>query len=214
MRRGRGQGHRGPVTKGPRRHKRTREGEQTGGRTGPRSQGKEGALPRELLRNVLVLAGGQRGRENRAGQGACHDGTKERAWGGSSKVPHRRASRPLCAVAMDKAGRRGALPRRGPPRVESHDEGQVRACDVHATCLRSVLRSKLRGDEGGKGGAGREGPEANLRRACDMPTKCPARGQQVRIERGKGRGGRGRQGGRRGPRAAVQTEPENQGAAR
>ena len=128
----------------------------------------------------------------KAGQGRCHDGTKERAWGGSSKVPHRRASRPQCAVAMDKAGRRGALPRRGPPHVESHDEGQVRACDVHATCLRSVLRSNLRGDEGGKGGAGREGQEANLRHACDMPTKCPARGQQVRIERGKGRGGRGR----------------------
>ena len=77
-----------------------------------------------------------------------------------------------------------------------------------ATCM------QLRGDEGGKGGAGRERQEANLRHACDMQTKCPARGQQVRKRRGKGRGGRGRKGGRRGPRAAVQTEPENQGAAR
>ena len=39
-----------------------REGEQTGGRTGPggrgREGGREGALPRELLRTVLALAGG------------------------------------------------------------------------------------------------------------------------------------------------------------
>ena len=198
MKRGRGQGHRGPGTKGPGKggtRGRGRASRQGAGRDqGARAEreGKEGALPRELLRIVLVLAGGRRGREGRAGQGACHDGTKEQAWGGSSKVPHRRASRPQCAMAMDKAGRRGALPRSGPPRVESHDEGQVRACDVHATCIHSVLRSVLRGDEGGKGGAGREGPEANLRHACDMPTKCPAWGQKVRIERGKGRGGRER----------------------
>ena len=40
-----------------------REGEQTGGRTGPggrgREGGREGALPRELLRTVLAMAGGQ-----------------------------------------------------------------------------------------------------------------------------------------------------------
>ena len=47
-----------------------REGEQTGGRTGPggrgREGGREGALPRELLRTVLALAGGQRVRDGRA----------------------------------------------------------------------------------------------------------------------------------------------------
>ena len=87
-----------------------------------------------------LLAGGQRGREGRAGQGACHGGTKERAWGGRSKVPHCRASRPQCPGALDKAGRRGALPRSGPPRVESQNKGQVRACDVHATCLHSLAK--------------------------------------------------------------------------
>ena len=56
----------------------------------------------------------------------------------------------------------------------SHNDGQVRACDLHATCLHSVLRSVLRREERGKGRAGREGPDACLRHACDLPTKCPA----------------------------------------
>ena len=50
------------------------KGQQTGGRTGPggrgRERGQEGALPRELLRIVLALAGGQRNREDRAGKRA------------------------------------------------------------------------------------------------------------------------------------------------
>ena len=196
MKRGRGQGHRGPVTKGPRRHERTREGEQTGGRTGPRSQGRErgqrGSAATQIAPHCARAGRRAEGQRKQGRAGGVPRRHKRASVERKLKVPHRRASRPQCAVAMDKAGRRGALPRRGPPRVESHDEGQVRACDVHATCLRSVLRSNLRGDEGGKGGAGREGPEANLRHACNMPTKCPARGQQVRIERGKGRGGRGR----------------------
>ena len=51
--------------------------------------------------------------------------------------------------------------------VATCNEGQVRACDMRATCLHSVLRSVLHG-----------------------------------VERQKGRGGRGRQGGRRGTKAA------------
>ena len=115
--------------------------------------GKEGALPRELLRIVLALAGGQRGREGRAGKRACHGGMKERAWGRSTKVPHNRASRPQCAGALDKAERRGALPQSGPPPkgavscVASYNEGQVRACDMRVTCLHSVLRSVQQGVE-------------------------------------------------------------------
>ena len=177
---GRGQRHRGPGTKGPGKGGTSGQGRASrqgaGQGQGARAErgGEEGALPRELLRIVLVLAGGQRGREGRAGQGACHGGMKERAWGGSTKVPHRRASRPQSAGALDKAGRRGALLRSGPPRVESHNEGQVRARDMHATCLHSVLRSVLRREERGKGRAGREGPDACLRHACDLPTKRPA----------------------------------------
>ena len=179
-----------------RRHERTREGEQTGGRTGPRSQGR-GRVQRGSAATRIAPHCARAGRraegQRRQGRAGGVPRRHERASvGRKRKGAHRRASRPQCAVALDKAGRRGALPRSGPPRVESHDEGQVRACDVHATCLHSVLRSVQRGDEGGKGGAGREGPEANLRHACDMPAKCPAWGQKVRIERGKGRGGRGR----------------------
>ena len=73
-----------------------------------------------MLRHVLALAGGQRGREGRAGKRACHGGMKERAWGTSTKVPHNRASRPQYAGALDKAERR----------VEKYNEGQVRACDL------------------------------------------------------------------------------------
>ena len=58
--------------------------------------------------------------------------------------------------------------------VESYNEGQVRACDMRATCLHSVLRSILRSEEKGKGRAGRKGPGVRLRHACDLPTKSPA----------------------------------------
>ena len=62
------QGARDPATRDEGQGK-VREGEQTGGRTGPggrgREGGREGALPRELLRTVLALAGGQRVREGR-----------------------------------------------------------------------------------------------------------------------------------------------------
>ena len=57
---------------------------------------------------------------------------------------------------------------------DAADRGQVRACDMRATCLHSVLRSILRSEERGKGRAGREGPGACLRHACGLPTKCPA----------------------------------------
>ena len=76
---------------------------------------REGALPRELLRIVLALAGGQRDRGGRAGKGACHSGLKEGTWGRSKKVPNNRAIRPQRAGALDKAGCRGVLPQGSPP---------------------------------------------------------------------------------------------------
>ena len=52
-----------------------REGEQTGAGqgqgAGAERGGREGALPRDLLRIVLTLAGGQTVRDGRAGKGAC-----------------------------------------------------------------------------------------------------------------------------------------------
>ena len=58
-----------------------REGEQTGGTTGPGGRGRdrEGALPRELLRTVHALAGGQRNRGGRAEKGVTWCPTTERA---------------------------------------------------------------------------------------------------------------------------------------
>ena len=110
---------------------RTKEGEQTGGKggrgrasrqgagqgqgAGAERGGREGAPPRELLRIVLALSGGQRDGDGRVGKGACHGGMKERTWGRSKKVPHNRASRPQCAGALNKAGRRGVLPQGSPP---------------------------------------------------------------------------------------------------
>ena len=123
--------------------------------------GKEGALPRELLRIVLALAGGQRGREGRAGKRACHGGMKERAWGRSIKVPHNRAGRPQCAGALDKAERRGSC------RKAVHPHG--------GSDLRRVIQ---------------RGPGACLRHACDLPTQCPARGRGVTGQGREGEAGR------------------------
>ena len=87
---GRGQRDRGPGTKGPGkggkggRGRASRQGAGQGQGAGAERGGKEGALPRELLRIVLALAGGQRNREGRAGKRACHGGMKERTWGRST----------------------------------------------------------------------------------------------------------------------------------
>ena len=118
---GRGQRDTGPGTQGPGkgskegpgRASRQRAGQGQG--AGAERGGKEGALPRELLRIVLALAGGQRNRDGRAGKRACHGGMQELTWGRSKKVPHNRASRQQCAGAQDEAGRRGALPQGSPP---------------------------------------------------------------------------------------------------
>ena len=87
---GRGQRDRGPGTKGPGkggeggRGRASRQGAGQGQGAGIERGGKEGALPRELLRIVLALAGGQRNREGRAGRRECHGGMTERTWGGST----------------------------------------------------------------------------------------------------------------------------------
>ena len=88
-----------------------REGEQTGGRTGPggrgREGGREGALPRELPRTVLALAGGQRVRDGRAEKGATRCPTTERAarsargqWArrGAAACCHKAARPQRCSV--------------------------------------------------------------------------------------------------------------------
>ena len=143
---GRGQRHREPGTKGPGkggtrgRGRASRQGAGQGQGARAERGSKEGALQRELPHIVHALAGGQRGREGRAGKRACHGGMKERAWGRSTKVPHNRASRPQSAGAPDKAERRGALPQSGPPPwvqcpAQSHT---TRARCVPATCVRSA----------------------------------------------------------------------------
>ena len=122
---GRGQRDRGPGTKGSGkggkggRGRASRQEAGQGQGAGAERGGKEGALPRELLRIMVALAGGRRNREGRAGKRACHGTMNEQTWGRSTKVPHNRASRPPCAGALDKAERRGALPQSGPtPKVQ------------------------------------------------------------------------------------------------
>ena len=88
-----------------------REGEQTGGRTGPggrgREGGREGALPRKMPRTVLALAGGQRVRDGRAEKGATRCPTTERAarsarghWArrGAAACCHKAARPQRCSV--------------------------------------------------------------------------------------------------------------------
>ena len=81
------------------------EGEQTGSRTGPWGRGREGdregALPRELPRTVLALAGGQRVRDGRAEKGATRCPTTERAARSAGGHWARRGAAACC----DKAAR-------------------------------------------------------------------------------------------------------------
>ena len=156
---------------------RTREGEQTGGRTGPGSRGRERGQRGSAASRIAP-------HRARAGRRA-----EEQRWQGSEEgVPRRHeranvgqkqkgAPQPSEPPAVRGGTRRGGAPRRAATRqstptgavsyVASCNEGQVRACDMRATCLHSVLRSVLRW-----------------------------------VESEKGRGGRGRQGGRRGTKAA------------
>ena len=156
---------------------RTREGEQTGGRTGPGGRGREGGQRGSAASRIAP-------HRARAGRRA-----EEQRWQGREEgVPrgHERANvgqeqkgapPPSEPPAVRGGTGQGGAPRRAATRqstpegavscVVTCNEGQVRACDMRATCQHSVLRSVLRG-----------------------------------VEREKGRGGRGGQGGRRGTKAA------------
>ena len=70
----------------------------------------------------------------------------------------------------------GGRPQRGANQPDNAaDRGQVRACDMHASCLHSVLRT----DRGGKG-QGREGEAGQAQRdkgrrrpQCEVRVTCP-----------------------------------------
>ena len=92
-------------------HGKVREGQQKGVRIGPGSQGREGgtegALPRDLLRTVLALAGGQRVRDGSAEKGATRCPETERAarsargyWArqGAAACCHKAARPQRCSV--------------------------------------------------------------------------------------------------------------------
>ena len=123
-----------------------------------------------MLRNVLALAGGRRGREGRAGTRVCHSGMKGWAWGRSTKVPHCRASRPQYAGAPDKAERS----------VETYHEGQVRACDL-----------PTRWPARGRGDTGQE-REGEARRAKSEEGRRGVRSDQRASSLGPGRQGEAR----------------------
>ena len=166
MKRGRGQGHRGPVTEGPRRHERTRGGEQTAGRgQGARAErkGGEGALPRELLRIVLVLAGGQRGRESRAGQVPRRH--KRASVGRKLKGAPPPSEPPAMRSGNGQGGepRRVAAKRSAPRRVTRRGPG---------ACLRRACNCvEKRGERAGQEGRCRK-------RTCDMRATCRQRAQR------------------------------------
>ena len=88
-----------------------REGDQTEGKTGPggrgRERGREGALPRDLLRTVHALAGGQRDRESGAEKGVTGYPATEQAarsvrghWArrGAAACCHKAARPQRCSV--------------------------------------------------------------------------------------------------------------------
>ena len=137
---GRGQRHRGPGTKGPGkggtsgqgRASRQGAGQGRGART--ERGGKEGALPRELLRIVLVLAGGQRGRERQGRVG----GVPRRHEGASVGRMHKGAPPPSEPPAVRGGTGQGGAPRRvaakrsAPRRVTQRGPGAClrHACDM------------------------------------------------------------------------------------
>ena len=154
-----------------------REGEQTGGRTGPRGQGGErGQRGSASSRIAPHRARAGRRAEEQRWQGR-EEGVPRRHERANVGQEQKGAPQPSKPPAVRRGTGQGGAPRRAatrqsPPKgvvssVVSCNEGQVRACDMRATCLHSVVRSVLRG-----------------------------------VEREKGRGGRGRQGGRRGTKAA------------
>ena len=80
-----------------------RVGKKTGGKTGPggrgRERGREGALPRELLRTVHPLAGGQRDREGGAEKGVTwYPTTGHWARQGAAACCHKAARPQRCSV--------------------------------------------------------------------------------------------------------------------
>ena len=157
------------------------EGEQTGGRTGPGGRGREGgrggALPRELLRTVLALAGGQSIGDRRAEKGATRCPTTERAarsarghWArrGAAACCHK-AARPQkvqCAVCLR------SVMHRGPARTSEEDTGRAKEVGH----LGGERRPESRGRERER--RGRQG-------LCSAPSEHRGRGRE---QRGQGRG--------------------------
>ena len=175
---GRGQGHRGPGTKGP-------------GEGGTRGQGRASRQGAGQGQGARAQRGGKRGsaatriaphcaRAGRRAEGQRRQGREEgvprRHEGASVGRKHKGAPQPSEPPAVRGGTGQGGAPRRAAARrstpmgavscVELYNKGQVRACDVRATCLHGVLRSVLRNEERGKGRAGREV------RACDMRATC------------------------------------------
>ena len=176
-----------------------REGEQTGGRTGPGGRGREGGQRGGAASRIAphrARAGrrakgqrwqGRKGGVLLAGQRTrivCNGGLKERSWDRGNKVPHNRASRPQRAGALDKAGRRGVLPQGSPP--------PKMQC---AVCLRSVMqrgpartreegtgRAKEVGHLGGerRPGSRSRGRERRERQGRDCALHCTMRAQRAR----------------------------------
>ena len=128
-----------------RRHERTREGEQTGGRTGPRSQGRERGQRGSAATRIAPHCA-------RAGRRA--EGQRRQGRAGGVPRRHERAS----------VGRKlkGAPPPSEPPAMRSGNGqgGAPRRVAAKRSAPRRVTR---------------RGPGACLRRACNLPTQCPAK---------------------------------------
>ena len=129
---------------------RTREGEQTGCRTGPRGQGRErGQRGSAATRIAPHCARVGRRAEGQRRQGR-EEGVPRRHEGASVGQKRKGALQPTEPPAMRGGTGQGGAPRRAAAKrstpmgavscVESYNEGQVRACDMRATCLHSVLQ--------------------------------------------------------------------------
>ena len=109
----RGQRHRGPGTKGPGKgHVRTREGEHTGGRTGPRGQDRErGQRGSAATRIAPQCARAGRRAEGQRRQGR-EEGVPRRHEGASVGQRHKGAPQPSEPPAVRGGTGQGGAPRR------------------------------------------------------------------------------------------------------
>ena len=174
---------------------RTREGEQTGGRTGPRGQGREkGQRGSAATRIAPHCTRAGRRAEGQRRQGR-EEGVPRRQEGASVGQRHKGAPQPSEPPAV-----RGGTGQGGAPRRAAATHGHTtRARCVPATCVRSANTVSCKRWRGNRAGdiERRRPQEGEVRHACHKPRDQGAGGRQGEEGKSGSREGTARTGTRR-----------------